>query len=166
MLTPIRMKKKMMNKIHLDASGQMAISAIPAASDAASKGVSAQLPNPLTPQETVGLPNGVSVSEQPMTSEQSTGAPTERMAPDTLLEADRQPPMKQLEEAPSQTKLPPAEEAALAEVVATPMGLVEAKPEPATKGAPAPAPNEQISATPVLAPTTGNGTVVGMTETK
>lgn len=70
MATPIRMKQKKMNKIHLDQSGAQVISVVAAASDAASKGVSAQPANPLTPQETAGVP---AVTATAMTGEAGTG---------------------------------------------------------------------------------------------
>lgn len=154
-LVPIRMKNKMLTKIHLDTSGQLALTPVKAASDLASKGISAQPASLLTEMENAGNPNPPPSTLSSTAPDQSTGAPTERVAPDTLLEVDRQPPMKQLEEAPSQKKLTKEDEALLA---------TQLEVQPAE--APAPAPNEKISATPVLAPNTGPGTVVGKTETR
>lgn len=187
MATPIRMKKKSLNKIRLDQSGQMVIDVVPAASDAASKGTSAQPAGPLTAQETKGLPGGVSVSEAASTNEPGTGAPLERVAPEAL-------PSEQATSAGSMTAevLPsPSAEAANGATPATDDGITgtdggpleesqvtstkeEVAPSTAALGEAAPAaptmeaakdPNAQKEATNVQ-PNTGAGTVVGMTETK
>lgn len=98
----IRMKNKMLSKVHLDSGGQMVISAVKAASDAASKGISAQPAGPLTEVENKGNP-GVPPSQlTAKTSEPGTGAPAERVAPDALPEKDVQPALRELTDAPSQ----------------------------------------------------------------
>lgn len=52
MATPMRMKDKKMNKVHLGASGAMEISTIKAELSSASNGTAAQPANPMTPAET------------------------------------------------------------------------------------------------------------------
>lgn len=126
---PIRMKNKMLSKVHLDSSGNMVISAVKAASDLASKGISAQPAGPMTEAENAGNPNPPpSQSTSLAGTEPSTGAPAERVAPETMPEADKQPAMKDLEQSPSQDSLPVAE-------------ATEDAPQP-TAGTTAPAPHE------------------------
>ncbi len=102
MKTPIRMKNKLTSKIHLDTSGNMVMTSTQAASDAPSKGISAQPAGPMTEEENTGLPGLPPSQTSTMGNEQPTGAPTERVAPETVPEADKQPAMKDLEAPPSQ----------------------------------------------------------------
>jgi len=169
MPTPIRMKKKLMNKIHLDINGQQVISVIPAASDAPSKGISAQPPNILTPQETTGLPGGVSIKEPLKGEEVGTGAPTERVAPEAAptVEATSlgavELPAEMAEETVSEATpslVPEAQstEASASEDTSTsaePLGLAVL---------PALDPNGQKAATLPEQANTGEGKVVGETE--
>lgn len=141
----MRMKNKMLSKVHLDSGGAMAITGTKATSDAASKGISAQPAGPLTEAENKGNP-GLPPSQVASTklSEPSTGAPAERVAPDSIPEKDVQPPMKDLSTAPSQLS-PEAkarEEALVAEEEA--LGIVTPDATQPAPSAPAPAPHEKV----------------------
>lgn len=61
MATPMRMKDKPMNKIHLGGSGSMVIDVVQADAASASNGSAAQPVNPLSNLEKVGLPGGPSI---------------------------------------------------------------------------------------------------------
>lgn len=129
----LRMKNKKMSKIHLDSSGQMAITAVQAASDLASKGISAQPANPLTVEENKGNPGPLPSERTSLAgTEVSTGGPAERVAPETVPEADKQPAPKDLEQSPAKDSLP----------------VAEATPEPAQPAVTAtePAPHEKVPA--------------------
>jgi len=102
MKTPIRMKNKQVSKIYLNSSGQLAMEGKKSTSDSASKGISAQPAGPLTEAENKGNPGLPPSQTTPMLNEQSTGAPTERVAPDMKADVDKQPAMKDLEQAPNQ----------------------------------------------------------------
>lgn len=104
MKVPIRMKNKQVSKIYLNPTGQMAIEGVKSTSDSASKGISAQPAGPLTELENKGNPGLPPSQTTPNLSEQSTGAPTERVSPEKKPEADKQPGMKELEQAPVQAQ--------------------------------------------------------------
>lgn len=162
MATPIRMKKKAMNKIHLGPDGAQVTTVVQASSDAASKGASAQPATLLTPQETTGLPGGTSVKEAPKSDEESTGNTLQGPA----LEATTAGAVEAMEE--PTTELPESPPAPAA-------GDTTGDPAPPPAlGDPAPAaptmeaakdPNAQKEAT-TVAPNTGAGTIVGETESK
>ena len=159
MATPIRMKSKLMNKIHLDASGSMVIDVVQAASDAASKGVSAQPETSETALETQGLPGGASVTEAAATDEQGTGAPLERVAPE-LLPVQLATNQGSFEAAPA--LLEDEAEKAQDEEAPVPAGLGDGEPA-APLLVEAKDPNAQKETT--VAPDLTSGKLVGQTET-
>ena len=124
--TPLRMKNKMLTKIHLDGSGAMVLEAVKASSMAASLGVSAQPAGPLEAEANAGNP-GPLPSSLSLPTEPGTGGPAERTAPATMPEADTQPAEKDLLQSPA--KLTPL----LTEEATTPLA-----------GPSAPAPNETV----------------------
>lgn len=142
----LRMKNKMLSKVHLDPSGNMVISGLKAASDAASKGISAQPAGPLTMEENAGNPNPPPSSLSSLPSEPATGAPAERVAPATLPEKDVQPAPKDLSTAPSQ--LSPAAKAAEEAMAQAEQELGLVTPEATAPAASAPdkAPHEKVPA--------------------
>lgn len=106
--TTMRMKNKVLSKFHLNGSGAMVLSTQPAASDLVSKGITAQPAGPMTAEENVGLSSLPPSSTSSTVTEGSTGAPAERVAPETMVEVDKQPEMKELEQAPIQDAQPVA----------------------------------------------------------
>lgn len=100
----IRMKNKQLTKMALDTSGAFKLSGYKTTSDVASKGLQSQPANPLTTEETTGLHGPLpSQTSSTMTGEAGTTGSTERVAPMTKKEADKQPEMKELESSPSQS---------------------------------------------------------------
>lgn len=153
MATPIRMKNKSMNRIHLGPSGAMEILVVKAASDAPSKGASAQPAGPLTTQESTGLTSG---PKTPLGTEEGTGntlqGPTliaTSVGPMATMEQDMTEGLgeKQVTES---APIP----SALGETVPVAPTIEDAKD-----------PNAQKEAT-VVAPNTGAGKIVGETLTK
>lgn len=147
MSIPMRMKKKLMNKMPFTLSGSkltedtLTIDVVAAASDAASKGVSAQ----------PTLQSGAA------TAEQGTGEPLERVNP-AQAQAEAQAEVVSLVQAETVEAVeatevvrtePKADEPTEAKLVVTTEGMKD--------------PNAQKEAT-TVAPNTGPGTVVAMTE--
>jgi len=156
MATPMRIKDKKMNKIHLGPSGAMTISTVPAATDAASKASTAQPTNPLSAQEQKGTAAGPQAAA---TGEATTGS--------TLQGPELMPTSAGPMEAPEMAETEgPGEETETTLAVATlPPALGEVAPAPMLSQAPAKDPNAQKEAT-TVAPNTGSGTIVGETQTK
>lgn len=100
----IRIKNKQLTKMALGPDGTFTLTGFKAQTDLVSKGITAQPANPLTAEENVGLngpaPSATSTSKA---GEPGTTGNTDRLLPQSKLEADKQPELKHLEEAPSQS---------------------------------------------------------------
>lgn len=105
-MTTIRMKNKTLSKIHLDAKGQMVVSPVQAASDLASKGISAQPEGPLTEEANLGNPGTPPHTSSSLAgTEVGTGAPAERVDPSPKEELPDVAPEEPEEEVPEEEEV-------------------------------------------------------------